>query len=440
MNFHQPIMESHEGNASGYYSAATHFEGVTKDDKKDDDNDDDDNDDHTDRTLVKDQVTGSSETRKEKMQTPNRSLRTDLFLDKTVSQELTATLSPTPNTTSQDHSKPTSSKTKVLSGSIARMSRRQLTVAKTNELIKEAVPRLVNAAIMRDREITPVSVPKLISQEFVTHAPRIIEELFKSHMQNIVFNMYPTIISSTATTTTTDLQHQLYLKMKSNLQDQADDSGLLRHDDHYQDNAPPESTTEESEIIQKSISPTTGLLKLSESLLNNNTDMYYLCLNKKVNYHENKLLNSLMTFIKSCVIWERVHDFQLGIESYQIKINLTAPTLIFSGIEARDPYSIVDKPTTGLIYLNNKEEKRVMYLVEIVKFCDATLERVLNEVKLKIFETEFLKKAPLLGGLDLDTMKAYEREITNRLRHREQIRRWESFVNGRPILPTMRRQ
>nr|GEV55705.1 putative reverse transcriptase domain-containing protein [Tanacetum cinerariifolium] len=66
-------------------------------------------------------------------------------------------------------------------------------------------------------------------------------------------------------------------------------------------------------------------------------DMYYLCLNKKVNYHENKLLNSPLTFIRSCVIWERVHDFQLGIESYHIKINLTAPTFIFPSIEACDP-------------------------------------------------------------------------------------------------------
>ncbi|GJW20173.1 hypothetical protein Tco_0030795 [Tanacetum coccineum] len=49
----------------------------------------------------------------------------------------------------------------------------------------------------------------------------------------------------------------------------------------------------------------------------------------------------------------------------------------------------------------------VMYLVEIVKFCYAMLERVLNEVKLKIFEIEFLKKDPLLVDLDLDIMKAY---------------------------------
>ncbi|GJU00205.1 hypothetical protein Tco_1110543 [Tanacetum coccineum] len=121
-------------------------------------------------------------------------------------------------------------------------------------------------------------------------------------------------------------------------------------------------------------------------------DLYYLCLNKKVNFCEIKLMNSLITFIRS----------------------------------SHDPYYIVDKPSTGLIYLNRKEKKRVIYLAEIVKFWDATLERVLNEVKLKIFKFEPWKKPPLLGELDLDILKACEREITKRLRHRVQMRRWES--------------
>ncbi|GKA26381.1 hypothetical protein Tco_1258631 [Tanacetum coccineum] len=99
----------------------------------------------------------------------------------------------------------------------------------------------------------------------------------------------------------------------------------------------------------------------------------------------------------------------------------------------------VDKPSIGLIYLNNKDEKRVMYLTEIVKFCDATLEKVLKEVKLKIFQSEPWKKSPLLGELDRDIMRVFEREITKRLNHREQMRRLESFMNGRPILPTMKR-
>ncbi|GJX40387.1 hypothetical protein Tco_0255377 [Tanacetum coccineum] len=144
-------------------------------------------------------------------------------------------------------------------------------------------------------------------------------------------------------------------------------------------------------------------------------DLYYLCRSKEIDNRKVKLMNSLITYIRSFVIWETVYDFQLGIESYQIKVNLTAPTLTFH------------------------DEKRVMYLEEIVKFCDATLEKVLNEVKLRMFESKFLKKPPLLGELDQDIMKAYEREISKRLSHRQQMRRWESFVNGRPILPTMKR-
>nr|GEW12160.1 hypothetical protein [Tanacetum cinerariifolium] len=44
------------------------------------------------------------------------------------------------------------------------------------------------------------------------------------------------------------------------------------------------------------------------------------------------------------------------------------------------------EPQMGLIYLNNKDEKRVVYLEEIVKFCDATLKKVLSEAPRAWFE------------------------------------------------------
>ncbi|GJT33580.1 hypothetical protein Tco_0923999 [Tanacetum coccineum] len=63
-------------------------------------------------------------------------------------------------------------------------------------------------------------------------------------------------------------------------------------------------------------------------------DMYLLIMNGKVpDYAETGLLWSLSVFIRSSVIWERVHDFQLGIESYQQKVNLTTPTISFPGVE-----------------------------------------------------------------------------------------------------------
>ncbi|GKB16198.1 hypothetical protein Tco_0850121 [Tanacetum coccineum] len=53
-------------------------------------------------------------------------------------------------------------------------------------------------------------------------------------------------------------------------------------------------------------------------------DIYLLIMNGKVpDYADTGLLWSLSVFIRSTVIWERVHDFQLGIESYQQKVNLT---------------------------------------------------------------------------------------------------------------------
>ncbi|GJX91538.1 hypothetical protein Tco_0344864 [Tanacetum coccineum] len=84
---------------------------------------------------------------------------------------------------------------------------------------------------------------------------------------------------------------------------------------------------------------------------------------------------------KSCVIWERVHDYQQGLESYQHKVNLTAPTLTFPSIKEETLLTITSDPVVSLTYENNKKEKRVMDIKEILKFCDATLKRVLKKVK-----------------------------------------------------------
>ncbi|GKE26490.1 hypothetical protein Tco_1441874 [Tanacetum coccineum] len=81
-----------------------------------------------------------------------------------------------------------------------------------------------------------------------------------------------------------------------------------------------------------------------------NPDMYLLIVNGKVDdYAETELLWSLSVFIRSTVIWERVHDFQLGVESYQQKVNLTALTIIFPSIEKYKVFSIVSEQVYGII-------------------------------------------------------------------------------------------
>nr|GEY39490.1 hypothetical protein [Tanacetum cinerariifolium] len=111
-------------------------------------------------------------------------------------------------------------------------------------------------------------------------------------------------------------------------------------------------------------------------------DMYLLIMNGKVpDYAKTWLLWSLSVFIKSLVIWERVHDFQLGIESYQQKVNLTTSTISFPRIQKHEMFFIIYEHVHGIIYKNSKKEKRVMRYSEIDKFCDATLNRVLEGLK-----------------------------------------------------------
>ncbi|GKB85787.1 hypothetical protein Tco_0958059 [Tanacetum coccineum] len=65
----------------------------------------------------------------------------------------------------------------------------------------------------------------------------------------------------------------------------------------------------------------------------------------------------------------------------RIKVNLTAPTISFPGVEKHKMFFIIYEPVHGIIYKNSKKEKRVMRHSEIHKFCDATLIRVLEGLK-----------------------------------------------------------
>ncbi|GKD10886.1 hypothetical protein Tco_1190571 [Tanacetum coccineum] len=85
------------------------------------------------------------------------------------------------------------------------------------------MPRFVKLAVNKDREVSLVDISGMVSKEFATHGPKLIEELFLKHMQKITLNLYPKTKSATTTTTSADLQQQLYLSMKTKPQDQAVD-------------------------------------------------------------------------------------------------------------------------------------------------------------------------------------------------------------------------
>ncbi|GJT44452.1 hypothetical protein Tco_0953167 [Tanacetum coccineum] len=157
---------------------------------------------------------------------------------------------------------------------------------------------------------------------------------------------------------------------------------------------------------------------------NDIVDMYLLIMNDKVpDYVETGLLWSLLVFIRSSVIWERVHDFQLVIKSYQQKVNLTAPTISFPGVEKHKMFSIIYEPVHGIIYKNNKKEKRVMRHSEIHKFCDATLNRVLEGLRSYNNDVKYGYIQRDLTNEEVEYLKLFEEEIEVRMKYRNQMRR-----------------
>ncbi|GJR92316.1 hypothetical protein Tco_0264490 [Tanacetum coccineum] len=324
---------------------------------------------------------------------------------------------------------------------------------KVDQVLHEIVPQLAKRAT---NDFIEGNLKRVV-------ADTVIQERDAFQAENNVIQVHPTTSTSTDITLSADLQQQLYLKMKSVLQDQVNDPALW--DVLKQDDAPPEgekrvkrhkvskssksargssskrsaketvtyvtmqqqhqqqewdaweaeTVIDDDEVIPEDKTPelitefqnvdkrvlTIFDCARIEATLNDmlsnqfrNAEEYAYHLEQATNFMENQI-NGNTEENKYILSRHKIHAESFPeanleekincIESYQIKVNLTAPTLTFHGIEEHEPYSIVDKPTMGLIYLNIKDEKRVMYLMEIVKFCDATLERVLNEV---IFDEE----------------------------------------------------
>ncbi|GKA08990.1 hypothetical protein Tco_0688321, partial [Tanacetum coccineum] len=102
---------------------------------------------------------------------------------------------------------------------------------------------------------------------------------------------------------------------------------------------------------------------------------------------------SLRMFTRSIVIQRRVEDLQLGIESYQKKLNITKPDTYRSDLKRRDAYTSYSNPR-GFIYQNKDKKNKLMRVDELHKFSDGTLDDVrtaLND-RLKGIRMEYLPK------------------------------------------------
>ncbi|GKC50311.1 hypothetical protein Tco_1073056, partial [Tanacetum coccineum] len=126
-------------------------------------------------------------------------------------------------------------------------------------------------------------------------------------------------------------------------------------------------------------------------------------------------------------------------DMYLLIMNGKVPDYAETGIEKHKMFSIIYEPVHGIIYKNSKKEKRVMRHSEIHKFCNATLNRVLeglksynNDVKYGYIQRDLVKD-------EVEYLKLFVEEIVVKLKYLNQMRRWEMYVNGRPLGPRRER-
>nr|GEU76873.1 hypothetical protein [Tanacetum cinerariifolium] len=84
---------------------------------------------------------------------------------------------------------------------------------------------------------------------------------------------------------------------------------------------------------------------------------------------------ALRMFTRSMVIQKRVEDIQLGVKSYQKKINITKPETTRPGIRKKDPYTSYQDPQ-GFIYVDTLGRNRLIRSDKLYKFSNDTLTRL----------------------------------------------------------------
>nr|GEX68901.1 hypothetical protein [Tanacetum cinerariifolium] len=140
---------------------------------------------------------------------------------------------------------------------------------------------------------------------------------------------------------------------------------------------------------------------------------------------------SLRMFTRSIVIKRRVEDLQLGVESYQKKLNLTKPDTYQTDLRRREAYTAHSNPR-GFIYQNKDKKNRLMRIDELYKFSDGTLNDIRNALddRFNGIQMQYLPSTIWRKG-DKDRAAAMIQAIEKMLRTRRIMRSLEKFIGGR---------
>nr|GEX17318.1 hypothetical protein [Tanacetum cinerariifolium] len=146
--------------------------------------------------------------------------------------------------------------------------------------------------------------------------------------------------------------------------------------------------------------------------------------------------NAILMFIRRTVIKNRVEDIQLRMEIYHRTLNLTKPTMFFEGIDRRIPF-MMTATYKGVVYLNQYNIKSLMKLSEVKKLCDGTLVKIQDNIIDMLTKNKLGSGNKRLKGrdwtdYDVKSSKEMLKKIDKILRYREQLKRPEEYVGGRP--------
>nr|GEW93611.1 hypothetical protein [Tanacetum cinerariifolium] len=79
--------------------------------------------------------------------------------------------------------------------------------------------------------------------------------------------------------------------------------------------------------------------------------------------------------LKTCYCFWHVEDLQLGVESYQKKLNITRPDTYHFDLKRKESYTAYSNPR-GFIYQNKDKQNRLIRINELHKFSDGRLNDV----------------------------------------------------------------
>nr|GEV80397.1 hypothetical protein [Tanacetum cinerariifolium] len=140
---------------------------------------------------------------------------------------------------------------------------------------------------------------------------------------------------------------------------------------------------------------------------------------------------SLRMLTRSIVIQRCVEDLQLGVKSYQKKLNLTKPDTYRSNLKRKEAYTAYSNPR-GFIYQKKDKQNRLMRIDELHKFSDGTLNDVqtalddhLKGIRMKYLPQDIWRKS------NKERAAAMIQAIDKHIKTRRIMRSLKKFIGGR---------